>query len=364
MKIFIRTIFVLVFLSVSYYIVSVETERYESTSITLLKDISKKQTIEMSNMFLGQISSTMQDSKVLELYIRSPEMFNYIDSEYNLSKHYVSDELDFAQRLYKDSSIPIYRANKKNIINKYNEDLIVFYDDPSGTLELTFIHTDPETAQRILRSIIRRAEEIINYFVRENAKIALSFIEKQREEKRKSFMDAIKNLIIYQNKHSTIDPSLDVERKITILAELETELVKSEVEYNTKIRTFNPNSREMKLLQSTIGNLRHSIKRVDKELAGNTKGAELNANVFEFKLLKSDMEFAKEVYRQTLINQEEMKIEVAQKSKHLIVVSRPTLPDDYDYPNKPWDIFTLLMVFFFIYSIIVAMMAIVENHKD
>jgi len=359
-----RAVFVVLFISIAYYIAFIESERYESSTITLLKDLSKKQSVNLSEVLLGQGGSTMQDSKVLELYIRSNEMFGYIDSEYNLTKHYISDELDFAQRLYPDTSLPLYRANKRNTLAKYNEDLKVIYDDPSGTLKISFIHTNPLIAQQILQSIVDRAEEIINRFAKENAQIALRFIEKQRQEKRKLFVEAIKKLIDYQNSHHTIDPSLDVERKITILTELETELVKSEVEYATKLKTFNPNSREVKMLKENIRNIRASIARVKRELSGATQGKELNANVFEFQLLKSDMEFAKEVYRQTLINQEEVKIEVAQKSKHLVVVAKPTLPDDYTYPNKLWDVFTLLVVLFFIYSIVSTIMSIIRNHQD
>ena len=76
------------------------------------------------------------------------------------------------------------------------------------------------------------------------------------------------------------------------------------------------------------------------------------------------MEFAKEVYKQTLISQEETKIEVTQKSKHLLLVAKPTLPDNYSYPNKLWDIFTLFVLLGLLYSIIMAIVSIIENHRD
>ena len=364
MKLFIRLIFIILFISLSLYITSIESERYESTAITLLKDLEKKQKISLSEVLLGQGSSTLQDSKLLELYIRSYEMYDYLDHIYHLSAYYSSKSLDPLHRLYPDTLFPSLQKNKANLLHRYNEDLITVYDDPSGTLKLSFIHTDPQKAQQILQSIIQHAEETINTFARENATIALQFIKKQRKEKRKLFIEAIKKLIAYQNRHHTIDPNVDVERKITILGELETELVKNEVEYATKLKTFNPNSREVKMLSENIRNVKRSIARVKKELSGSSNSEELNANVFEFELLKSDMEFAKEIYRQTLINQEEIKIEVAQKAKHLVIVAKPTLPDDYSYPNKLWDIFTLFILLSLLYGIVVAILSIIENHRD
>ncbi len=365
MKTFIRLFFAGIFLVAASYIVYMETERYESVSITLLKDLSKKQEMNLGSMLLGQTSNTMQDSKVLELYMRSNEMFKFIDQKYDLSSYYTSDELDMIQRLYPDATLPFYLASKENLLKKYNKDLSIVFDEPSGTLSLSFVNIDANTSKQILQSIIKRSDEVINHFSKENAQVALHFIGKQRKENRMLFVNSIKELIKYQNKHHTIDPSMDVERKSTILIDLETELIKTKVEYNSKAKTYNLNGAEMKMLKETMRIIEKSILQIKAEMAGSSgKGNELNANVFNFQLLKSDMEFNKEIYRQTLINQEKLKIEVSQNAKHLIVVSHPTLADSYTYPDKPWNIFTVFIILVFLYSIIMTIITIIRDHKD
>lgn len=365
MKNILRFLFTVVFLIGTVYIVYIESERYESVSITLLKDLSKKQEMDLSTMLLGQTSDTMQDSKILELYIRSYEMFTHLDKIYNLTEYYTSDKLDFMQRLYPDTLLPFYVANQENLLKRYNEDLFVVYDEPSGTLSLRFAHITPDIAKQILLSLIKHSDDVINQFSKENALVALSFIEKQRIENKALFVKSIGILIQYQNQHNTIDPNLDVQRKSEILAILESDLIKNEVEYNSKSKSYNLNGAEMKMLKEIGRNIKKSIERVKVQLAGSNKDiGELNANVFDFELLRSEMEFNKEIYRQTLINQEELKIEVNQNAKHLIVVSQPTLADGYTYPDKPWDIFTLLIVLLFIYSIVVTIITIIIDHND
>ena len=365
MKTILKLFFTAIFFAIASYIVYIETERYESVSLTLLKDLSKSQEMDLGSLLLGQTSSTMQDSKVLELYIRSNEMYDFLDNEYNLSSYYISENLDPLHRLYEDTNIPFYLASKENFVKRYNEDLFVIYDEPSGTLSLSFIHVDKYSAKKILESIIKRSDEIINAFAKENAEVALHFIKKQVAKNKALFVKSIQNLITYQNEHHTIDPNLDVERKSLILANLESDLVKNQVEYNSKAKTWNVNGAEMKLLKEIERNIKKSIIEIKKQLAGNSDAFnELNSNVFDFELLKSEMEFNKEIYRQTLINQEQLKIEVSQNAKHLIVVSRPTLADSYTYPNKPWDIFTLIIILLFLYSILMAIIAIVRDHKD
>ncbi len=362
MKTILRLLFIAIFFTVGYYIVNVETERYESVTITLLKDLSKKQSMDIGSL-LGQTSSTMQDSKILELYMRSNEIYEYLDEKYQLSSYYTSHKLDFVQRLYADTSVPFYIASRENLLKAYNEDLSVVFDDASGTLSISFSHIDKKVAKEILESIIRHSDKVINHFSKENAQVALHFIEEQIGENKALFISSIKKLIQYQNKHHTIDPNLEVQRKSEVLAILESDLIKTEVEYNSKAKTYNLNGSEMKMLKETVLNIKKSIKRVEEQLAGSDDGT-INANVFDFSLLQSDMEFNKEIYRQTLINQEEIKIEVSQNAKHIIVVSKPTLADNYTYPDKPWDIFTLLIVLFFLYSILTTIISIIEDHKD
>jgi capsular polysaccharide transport system permease protein len=365
MNTLLKLLFGAIFIFSAIYIISIETERYESVSLALLKDLSKSQEMEIGSLLLGQSSGTMQDSKILELYIRSNEMYDFLDNEYNLSTYYVSEELDFLNRLYEDTSIPFYLASKENLVKRYNEDLQVLYDQPSGTLSLSFAHKDKHKAKKILESIISRSDEIVNMIAKKNAEVALDFTKKQIKENKALFITSIKNLIAYQNQHHTIDPNLDVERKSLILANLESDLVKNQVEYDSKAKYTNLNSIEMKLLKEMERNIKKSIEDIKRQLAGRSKTSELlNSNVFEFELLKSEMEFNKEVYRQSLINQEQLKIEVSQNAKRLAIVSRPTLADGYTYPNKPWDIFTVMIVLFFLYSVVIVVITIIKDHQD
>jgi capsular polysaccharide transport system permease protein len=353
-------------MALSYYIVSIETQKYESVSVTALKDLSEKQEVNLGSILSGNGDAIATDSKVLELYIRSYEMYDYLEKKYHLNAYYVSDTMDFCQRLYKESYLPSYRENKETLLAAYNKDLFVTYETLSQTLTLKFAHADRNTSQNILKEIIAHSDATINAFSRENAKISLEFIKKQVKINRTLFIKSIKRLISYQNKHHTLDPNLDANRKNAILAELEADLTKKEVEYASKLKSkWNPNGSEMKMLKSTIVDTKKAIKKMVKELSGNSKNnSELNVNIFDFEVLKNEMEFAKEVYKQTLINQEKVKIEVNQNAKHLVVITKPTQAESYTYPDKVWDLFTTALTLFFLYSILMTIIIIVRDHKD
>jgi len=89
-----------------------------------------------------------------------------------------------------------------------------------------------------------------------------------------------------------------------------------------------------------------------------------DAGLTPYELLKNNMQFNKEIYKQALIKHEELKLEVSQNAKHLITISSPTLADSYSYPNKVWDLFTLFIILIFLYNILITIIGIIEDHKD
>jgi len=361
-----RILFIILFFVIATYIVFIETEKYEASAVVSLKDLSKKQEVSLGSLLMGQGSEIVKDSKILEFYMSSYEMYDHLNVKHNLDHYYSSEDIDTYQRLYPNAFLPAFRVNRENLLKAYNKDLFVNFDNLSQTLTLKFAHAEKNTSQQILKDIITFSDETINVFSRESATLSLKFINDQAEENRGFFIESIKNLISYQNKHQTFDPRLDVERKNTILGELEANLVIKEVEYSSKRKTgWNTNGYEMKTLRANIVEIQDSIKKLQQKLTGNQKDvSELNVNVFDFEVLKNEMEFAKEVYKETLINQEKLKIEVNQNAKHLIVISKPTLPDSYTYPDKIWDIFTLFLLLLFLNSILVTAITILKDHRD
>jgi len=364
-KILLKVFFTLSFILGTFYIISYETERYQSDSIINIRDLSQKQTANPFDMILSQASPVMQDSKLLELYIRSEEMFNYLNTKFHLSTYYSSNKIDILRRLSPNSKLEFFKLTKENLVEQYNKDLFIIYDTPSTALKVSFAHADPKIAQKIVLSIIKHSSYTLNLLERENAQVALQFLKKQVTESKITFINSIKKMIIYQNKNNTIDPNLDVAAKSTILANLESDLIKKNVEFASGSKFMIKNSTELKIAKSTIKNLEKEIKRVKSKIAGNSKGKkELNTAVFDFELLKNDITFSKEVYSHSLAKLEELKAQVNQNIKNLLVINKPSLPERYTFPNKPKKVFTLFIILSFLYGILISIITLLKDHRD
>jgi len=361
-----RLIFLGIFALIAYYIVGIESEKYESNSVVMVKDLSAKPSASaLGSMLLGGVgSSEMKDAKLLEVYINSFEMYQKLDREFNLTGYYASKKIDPLQRLYKEHQLIWFTQNSENLLKKYQADLKLIYDEPSATLQILFAHVNATKAKEIVEKIIEYSAQTLNLFEQKNTKIVLKFLEKQEREKYKAFIASLSKLLQYQGKHKTLDPKIDIESKSTILASLEAQLVQKEVDYNSKLQYLNSDSAEMKLMRGNIDYVKKSITKIKRQITGAVGSHKLNVNLSDFRLLESDVEFKKEVYRQVLTKLEETRFTLQQKSKNLIVITPATVAQSYSYPSKIKDIITIYIILFFLSSILKLIITLIREHKD
>ncbi|CAA6819911.1 MAG: Capsular polysaccharide export system inner membrane protein KpsE [uncultured Sulfurovum sp.] len=366
LKYVIKLLFLGLFVLSIYYIFFIETEKYESQSIVMIKDLSEEQSSSAlgSLLMAGTSSESMTDAMLLEVYVKSSDMFEILDKEFNFTEYYSGDDIDIFSRLSDSIALPFYSETYENLLLKYTNDLSVVYNEPSNTIKISFAHANAQISKNIVEKITEYSAEILNQFEKENTEVALSFLEKLERKKHALFISSLETLLVYQNKHNTIDPTIDIKSKSTILGGLESELIQKNVEYNSKSQYLNKSTAEMKLLERNISYIQKSIKEIRRKIAGGDGKAKLNVSLSDFSLLKSKLEFDKEVYMQTLIKLEETKVLVNQNRKNLIVVSHPRIADSYIYPNKIKDSVSVLIVLSFIYGILSLIIVIIKDHKD
>jgi capsular polysaccharide transport system permease protein len=312
-------------------------------------------TLGLSLLGMGN-SSQLQDSMIVEEYLKSLDMFKEVDAKFSLSEHYKSKAIDFVERLPQD-------ATMEEILAMYNKHLILFYDESSGILNISFLHVDPKKAQEILEFLVDRVDYQINEFNRRKAKKQLKFVESEFEKAKAKFEEAARKVEEYQNKHLLLDPTAEATSKSGIIAELEAKLAQKELELATKKRYLNDKNFEIVSLKNEIKEIKKSIENAKKNLTGDQKGR-LNEVMFAYEQLKLQLEFATEVYKNALLQLETTKIEVAKNDKTLSIVSKPNLPDGYSYPNKPKVFITILMLTLLLYGIFTMLVSIIRDHKE
>lgn len=354
MQIFFFSIFVVLNL---YYLV-IKSELYESRTALLVKDMSSSTpnaSLGLSLLGVGA-SSQVQDSKIVEEYLMSLDIYKRLDEKFGLSEHYKSDKLDFIERLPKD-------ATEEDFLKFYNSRLNVAFDEASSILHIAFSHVEPKKAQEILEFLVFEVEGQINELNRKNAQRKLTFIEQEHLKAKIKMDTSSKTLEEYQNTNLLLDPSSQASATTGVISQLEATLTQKNIEYATMMSYLNEESYELKALKNEIQEIEKSIANQKKELSGTSKDR-LNKTMFEYEKLKLQLEFDTEVYKNALLQLETTKIDVSKEAKMLSIISKPNFPDGYTYPDKPKVFITILIVMLLMYGIFSMLNSIIKDHKE
>jgi len=348
--------FLSLFLVFSFYILFVKSELYQSDSNIVIKDLSNKSASFGNFSFLLPSTSSTQDVYVIQTYLESFDELNKLDKKFHLKKHYSSDEVDIIDRLKPWST-------KEDFLKLYLKRLIYIYDQTTGIVTLGFLHTNPKIAYKIVNQLIKDANEQLNKYNKIIAQKQLKFVEKQVEENKKALDKSIKKLEEFQNSHIILDPTQTAEAQFTLLSNLEATLIEKKAKLNELSQYMNDKSFEIIRLKNEIKNLEKTIQKIKKALA-NPKKKALNIYIFEFERLKGMVELNKELYKQSLLQLEQLKAEINKNSKTLLEITKPYIPQGYKYPEKLKDIITIALILLLLYGIVSLIQAIIKEHID
>jgi len=292
---------------------------------------------------------------VIEKYLKSHDEFTRLDKEFNLTKHFF-DDLDPLQ-----GSKPWY--TKEDLLELYQKQLVYIYDQASGIVMLGFLHTDPKKAYEITKRLIEDANARLNEYNKLVAKKQLEYLQNQVEKNKKALEEAIRKLEEFQSKYTEIDPTQTAQSQMGLLANLEATLVERQAKLSDLRQYMSEKSFEIKRLKNEVSNLKSTIAKIKKALANPTKKS-INVYIFEFERLKSLVELNKELYKQSLLQLEQLKAEISKNSKLLVLITKPYIPQGYKYPQKLKDTITWILILALLYGIISLIGAIIKEHLD
>ena len=351
-----KVVFILLFIIGSIYILFIKSELFESSSNIIIKSLNTKTANFGGFSFLIPNTESAQDVFLIKTYIESFDELNKLDKKFNLKKHYSSNDVDIVERLKPWNT-------KEDFLKLYQNRLVFIYDQQSGIVTIGFLHTNPQKSYEIVKQLIKDANEQLNYYNKLIAKKQLKFIKEEVEKNKNALEEAIKKLEKFQNKHIILDPTQTAASEFALLSNLKASLIQKEAQLNEMSQYMNSKSFEIVRLKGEIKNLKKTIAKIKKALA-NPKKKALNVYIFEFERLKGLVELNKDLYKQSLLQLEQLKSEVNKNSKILLEITKPTIPQSYKYPEKFKDIVTLFLILALLYGVIVLIRAIIKEHID
>jgi capsular polysaccharide transport system permease protein len=313
-----------------------------------------------AELALGLLSGggglSKQDALLVESFMRSRTMLEYLDDELDLRGHFSAPRIDFIGRLAAD-------ATAEDFLDYYRKRLSVKIDDQSLIVSVAFTALDAEFARAVVRKLIERSEQFVNEAARQFAREQLAFVEDQVEQANERLKTASRKVIELQRSNEVLSPQLETESVSRIVASLEGELAEQRTQIKAMSAYLNPQAADMVAARARARALEAQVEQERARLVGSQNPG-LNELMLAYHDAETDVKLATEVYKTALATLEATRLDAVRKVKLLVSVDRPSIAGSAEHPRVLYwtaTVFLLLNLAYFVMSLIIAT---VEDHRE
>lgn len=287
-------------------------------------------------------------------YIKSMNMFNIIDQRLDLKSHFQSG--DIVSSLSSNATLKEIEEYWKNIVN-------VDIDSESELLKLAVRSYSPQFSLNIQKNILSELDSLINRMNEKAHKDAINLAEKEVQSSENEVEKTSLELKNFRDNNTFISPEAEVTNFTNIIGNLEKQLSETKTELEQKLTYFKEDSLEIKTLKSKIDALNKQLNEVRTRIASNSTNKTILSNSLnEYENLSLKHEFAKKKLESAMTSLEAARQISLTKTRYLVMVESPTLPDESLWPTPFKSAFITLLLTIFSVGIISLIISAIREH--
>jgi len=341
------------------YFTVIAADRYVSETKISVKesgDVTASAVTGIASLLTGSNTNSREETLYLMEYIHSLDMLNHLDSKLDLRAAYGAEKLDLIYRLWGDTS-------QEWFLSYYRNRVEVLFDDLTGLLTVRVQGFEPEFSQAVSREILAQSERFINEISHRLAREQLAFAEGELRKAADRMQIAKGQLVAFQNKHGLFDPLSQAQAGAGLGFQLDAEIARKEAELTAMLGYLQESAPQVVKHRNEIAALKAQA-RIEQKKVASGGGQRLNTLAAQFQNLTLEAGFAEEAYKAALSAVETTRIEASRKIKSLVVIQSPSKPQIAEYPQRLYNLATLLVALILLYGIVLLAIATVKDHQD
>lgn len=330
---------------------------YISETQFAVKDVVEQGVgLDIASQIFKTSSSSIQNARIVETYLKSPDLFETLNKDLKIVDHYSAKSRDIISRLSSDPSA----WDKEVFWAKVSQPKI---DVDSGVVTFTVRAYDPQMAQDITKATLKASEALVNEMNERSRKDAIKLASNEVKIAQERVSQAQKALEVFRDEHRELDPKATASGLQSLVFELEGERAKVKAQLAESRSYMQSNAPTVRGLENRLAALETQLKAEKARIAGATQEANtLNAWVSQFESLTIESEFAQKQLVSAMTALEQARAMALTKTQYIVPIQQPTLPDESRYP-RTW-IYTLCAFFgfFFLYGMVRLIVASIREH--
>lgn len=351
---------VLPVIAVAVYYAFFSIDRYVSVSKTVVRQPQDSQAANIPSLALlmgGSNPTSREETLFLQEFIGSIDMMNYLQKNLSWVQAYASQHTD--PLYFIDTEAPV-----EDLLEFYNRIVTTHFDDLTGLLEIEVQAPTPELAENMLIAILKESERFVNEISHKMARDQMTFFESELAIARRNYEAKKNNLIAFQASNNVLDANAVAQSRSEIIAGLESLLTSERAQLSNLLSTLNPSSPQVRQQKTKIAAIERQLQDEKKRLVSPSDGDQLNVVAAKYQNLMIDAGIAEESYKLAVTALENARIEASKKIRSLVTVVSPSLPQRAIYPDRLYNLATLLVLLLLLYGVARFVIATIEDHRD
>lgn len=349
------------FLLSAIYFTFFAVDRYVSSAQVVVRQIDSRGSQAAAGLAIltgGVDPASREYTLYLKEYIGSYDMLNYLEESLNWSEHYSSQ--------YSDPFFYLAEgALTEEKLKFYNKMITTHYDDMTGLLHIDAQALTGEFSEKVVQTILDRSKFFINSVSREMALEQSKFANTELLASTQRYQQSKDEMQAFQNLHKLLDADATAQSMLEIISSLESEIAKENARLKALEATLAKNAPQIKALNNKISSLKEQLK-IEKSRITATSDIDgsFNAIASEYRQLQVNIIVAEEFYKTSLAIVENAKLEAIKNVRSLIAVVKPIKPQEAIYPQKIYNLLTIIIILCLLYGILRFVIASIKDHYE
>ena len=336
------------------------TDRYVSSAQVVVRQDGGNQGAAvpgLATLITGTNPVSREETLYLREYIVSMDMMLLLEDRLHWIEQYATQRSDIFFWLNKD-------AEREDLLKYYQRMVSAHYDETTGLLRVEVQAFTPELSEQMLRTILEASEHFVNEVSHSIAREQMNFAKGELATARVNYAERKTELIDFQNVNKVLDGGNTAQNRATIIADLEGQYTKEQAVLTEMQYKLRPDSPQVKQQKQKVNAITQQLAKEKRLLVSSPNGSQLNVVASRFQQLTLDAGIAEESYKTAVAALDNARIEASKKIRTLVTVVSPNTPQLALYPERLYNLATILLGLLMLYGITRFILASIEDHRD
>ncbi len=335
-------------------------DRYVSSAQVAVRQVGSNETPQIPGlavMLSGLNPTSREETLYLREFLVSQDMLNVLQEKLKWSEHYAQRWRDPAFWLLED-------ARKEDVLAYFQRLVTAHFDEQTGLLTVQVQAFNSDFAEQTLQIMLRESERFVNELSHRMARDQMQFAQSELAKARKVYEERRQDMLAFQSTSNMLDAEAAAKARAEMISELEGNLTKERTTLKGLLATLDSNTPQVRQQRNRIRALEQQLAAESQRLVSEKNGDKLNVVASQYRNLMIDTAIAEEAYKFAVGAVESARIEASKKLRSLVTVVSPNRPDRAIYPERIYNLITLLLILVILYGIVKFIVATIEDHRD